>query len=100
MKWKNPQACKNEAYVPTLVEHVANVITHGIWIVPALLGALELIDRASSWSRLLSAIVYGVSLLLLFTVSTVFHSIHYCSLHHHDDHKMRFVNRQTTIVMK
>ncbi|XP_014220719.1 monocyte to macrophage differentiation factor 2 isoform X1 [Trichogramma pretiosum] len=78
VRWMNEQACTNEAYVPTFVEHVANVITHGVWIVPALLGALELIERASSWPKLVSAIVYGTSLLLLFTVSTVFHSIHYC----------------------
>ena len=78
VKWMNQKACKHEAYVPTFVEHVANVATHGIWIVPALLGALELIERAHTWPKLLSAIIYGTSLLLLFTVSTVFHSIHYC----------------------
>jgi monocyte-to-macrophage differentiation protein len=78
VKWMNQQACVNEAYVPTLVEHIANVFTHGIWIVPALLGALELIERASTWPKLLSALIYGSSLLLLFTVSTAFHSIHYC----------------------
>ncbi|OXU27003.1 hypothetical protein TSAR_014655 [Trichomalopsis sarcophagae] len=78
VKWKNEKACAHEAYVPTFVEHVANVFTHGIWIVPALLGALELIERASTKPKLFSAIIYGTSLLLLFTVSTVFHSIHYC----------------------
>ncbi|KAJ8682294.1 hypothetical protein QAD02_018086 [Eretmocerus hayati] len=78
VKWMNNKACTNEAYVPTIVEHVANVLTHGIWIVPALLGALELIGRAYTWPKFISALVYGGSLLLLFTVSTFFHSIHYC----------------------
>ncbi|XP_011497864.1 PREDICTED: monocyte to macrophage differentiation factor isoform X2 [Ceratosolen solmsi marchali] len=86
VKWMNQQACTNEAYVPTIVEHVANVFTHGIWIVPAFLGAFELIERASTWPKLLSALIYGCSLLLLFTVSTIFHSIHYCY------HKGRFVH--------
>ncbi|XP_058798241.1 monocyte to macrophage differentiation factor 2 [Phymastichus coffea] len=75
VQWMNQPT--KEAYVPTYVEHVANVITHGVWIVPALLAALELVVRASTWPKLLSALIYGSSLLLLFTVSTVFHSIHY-----------------------
>ena len=74
----NKQACTNEAYVPTLIEHIANVITHGIWILPALYGALELIQLSSNWPQFISALVYGSSLLLVFTVSTVFHCIHYC----------------------
>ncbi|XP_014213744.1 monocyte to macrophage differentiation factor 2 [Copidosoma floridanum] len=78
VKWMNPKACTNQAYVPTFVEHVANVVSHGIWIVPAFLGALELIERASTWPKLLSALIYGTSLSLLFIVSTVFHGIHYC----------------------
>lgn len=79
VKWMNPRASTNEAYVPTYIEHVANVITHGIWVVPSLLGGLELVKRSSTWTQLVSAWVYGTSLLLVFAVSTFFHSVHYCN---------------------
>ncbi|XP_043282847.1 monocyte to macrophage differentiation factor 2 isoform X2 [Venturia canescens] len=79
VKWMNPRASTNEAYVPTYIEHVANVITHGIWVVPSLLGGLELVKRSLTWTQLVSAWVYGTSLLLVFAVSTFFHSVHYCN---------------------
>ena len=30
IRWKNKPAAPNTAYQPTLVEHVANIITHGV----------------------------------------------------------------------
>jgi hypothetical protein len=30
LKWKNSVAGKNEAYKPTYIEHIANIITHGV----------------------------------------------------------------------
>ncbi|CAK9833019.1 Monocyte to macrophage differentiation factor 2 [Anthophora retusa] len=79
VKWMNPRACTNEAYTPTSVEHMANVATHGIWVLPSILGSLELIRRSTTWTQLISAYVYGTSLILVFTVSTFFHSVHYCN---------------------
>ncbi|XP_012271804.1 monocyte to macrophage differentiation factor isoform X2 [Orussus abietinus] len=79
VRWMNPRPCTNEAYSPTTVEHVANVLTHGIWVMPSLVGMLELMRRSSSWRQLLSACVYGSCLLLVFVVSTTFHSVHYCN---------------------
>lgn len=32
VKWKNPVARKDEAYKPTQIEHVANIITHGVTV--------------------------------------------------------------------
>ena len=29
-EWKNERAKNNNAYVPTMKEHVANIITHGV----------------------------------------------------------------------
>ncbi|XP_033213115.1 monocyte to macrophage differentiation factor 2 isoform X2 [Belonocnema kinseyi] len=73
----NRRACSHEAYTPTFVEHMANVITHGIWIIPSLVAALELLQRSMSWTQFVSATIYGTSLLLVFTVSTFFHCVHY-----------------------
>ncbi|XP_011300063.1 monocyte to macrophage differentiation factor isoform X2 [Fopius arisanus] len=74
----NPRASPNEAYAPTYIEHCANIMTHGIWIVPALLGSIELLRRSITCTQLISALVYGIALLLLFLVSTSFHCVHYC----------------------
>jgi len=77
IKWMNPRACTNEAYIPTSVEHVANVATHGVWIVPSLIASMELLRRSTTWAQHVSAYVYGTSLILLFGVSTIFHTVHY-----------------------
>lgn len=61
------------------VEHLANVTTHGIWVVPAIVAAMQLIWRSQSPSQYLVALVYGVSLALLYIVSTVFHCVFYCN---------------------
>lgn len=80
----NPRACTNEAYIPTPIEHVANVATHGIWVVPSVIGGIELIRRSTTWAQLVSACVYGTSLILVFVVSTFFHSVHYCNHNRYD----------------
>lgn len=79
VKWMNSRACTNEAYTPTSIEHVANVATHGIWVVPSVIGGIELVRRSATWAQFVSASVYGTSLILVFAVSTFFHSVHYCN---------------------
>lgn len=79
IKWMNPRACTNEAYTPTSIEHMANVATHGIWVVPSVIGGIELVRRSATWAQFVSACVYGTSLILVFAVSTFFHSVHYCN---------------------
>lgn len=79
IKWMNPRACTNEAYIPTPIEHIANVATHGIWVVPSVIGSIELVRRSTTWTQIVSAYVYGTSLVLVFAVSTFFHSVHYCN---------------------
>lgn len=79
IKWMNPRACLNNAYVPTTIEHVANITTHGIWIVPSVIGTMELLRRSTTSTQIVSASVYGTSLIMVFAVSTFFHSVHYCN---------------------
>ncbi|XP_014262176.1 monocyte to macrophage differentiation factor [Cimex lectularius] len=78
INWMNERATSDKAYVPTTVEHIANVITHGVWVLPSAYGSYELLARSSSWSHFWAAVVYGISLFLCFTVSTIFHSVFYC----------------------
>ncbi|KAG5889968.1 hypothetical protein JTB14_020256 [Gonioctena quinquepunctata] len=60
IQWMNRKALPKEAYCPTPVEHVANIITHGIWIIPSVFGMMELVNRSKD-------------------VSTSFHCVFYCN---------------------
>lgn len=77
----NKKASAKEAYCPTPVEHIANILTHGIWILPSILATWELIKRSESNAQYLSAFVYGATLVFLFTVSTSFHCVFYHNKH-------------------
>lgn len=61
------------------IEQIANVVTHGIWIIPALCCAIQLLWRSDNTSKIFVAMVYGISLILLFFVSTFFHCAFYCN---------------------
>lgn len=74
----NEPALPQEAYRPTPIEHVANIITHGIWILPSISATLELISRSKDGDQMLSALIYGATLIFLFTVSTSFHCVFFC----------------------
>lgn len=91
IKWMNPRACANEAYTPTFIEHVANVVTHGIWVVPSVIGSLELISRSTTWTQLVSAYVYGTCLILVFAVSTFFHSVHFYNYNRYVQEPLNFI---------
>ncbi|XP_073976117.1 monocyte to macrophage differentiation factor 2 isoform X1 [Rhodnius prolixus] len=78
IQWMNERATSDKAYVPTSAEHIANMITHGMWVLPSAYGSFHLVTRSTSWAHFWAAFVYGLSLILCFTVSTVFHSVFYC----------------------
>ncbi|CAH1188370.1 unnamed protein product [Phyllotreta striolata] len=79
IQWMNQPARPQEAYCPTPIEHVANILTHGIWIIPSITATIELIKRSKDNDQMLSALVYGATLIFLFTVSTLFHCVFYCN---------------------
>ena len=59
-------------------EEMANAITHGTGIVAALVGLVVLTTYASAHGtavHLVSSLVFGFSLVVLYTASTVYHSI-------------------------
>lgn len=67
--------CKQHAYNPTNVEQFANIISHGINIPFAVMAVYYMANRSDDRNERLCTIVYGSSLVLLFTVSTLFHVI-------------------------
>ncbi|CAM1322687.1 MMD (predicted) [Pycnogonum litorale] len=72
----NCKAVGNSAYEPTDFEHLANVVTHGIWIVPSFMGLVLLVQSAGQ-HQYLSAVIYGLATFSLFFISTMFHSVFY-----------------------
>ncbi|XP_049544993.1 monocyte to macrophage differentiation factor [Anopheles darlingi] len=79
VKLKNPRAARGCAYIPTEVEHIANVLTHGMWVLPSIYGGFHLYWRSYTIAQTLAAIIYGISLSMLFLVSTCFHCVCYCN---------------------
>ncbi|KAF0299236.1 Monocyte to macrophage differentiation factor 2 [Amphibalanus amphitrite] len=75
IKWKNERGRHGEAYKPTDVEHIANIITHGVWILPSIFFALSLYRESDVYYEAYASVIYGSALILLFSVSTVFHLI-------------------------
>jgi len=75
IKWKNNPPPKNEAYRPTSIEHSANILSHGLWVLPITWYSYCLILSASTPKQYFAAWVYGCVLVGLFSVSTCFHMI-------------------------
>jgi hemolysin III len=62
----------------TLREELANALTHGLGAIAALAGGAVLITLAAVWGdgwQIASAIVFAVTLLLLYLASTLYHAI-------------------------
>ncbi|KAL4241011.1 hypothetical protein ACF0H5_001790 [Mactra antiquata] len=74
-KMKNARAKHGEHYVPTDLEHIANMITHGIWILPSLYGLKMMQENASSYKEVVTLLIYGMALFFLFTTSTLYHCL-------------------------
>lgn len=77
-KWMNPRAKPGDQYNPTEVEHYANVFTHGLVIIPSIIGAIYMSSYSKTSDQFRTSIIYGISLILLFTVSTLFHLFSLC----------------------
>ncbi|XP_044758450.1 monocyte to macrophage differentiation factor isoform X1 [Coccinella septempunctata] len=90
INWKNPRAPPNQAYLPTYIEQIANVITHAIWVLPSVIATRELFQRSQSEAQSLSALIYGSTLIFLFVVST---SFHYVFFYKKDRYLVNFLHR-------
>lgn len=71
--------CRESEKECSLAEEIANAITHGIGAMLSIAGLTLLVVLAVRFDdgiRVFSAIVFGVSLILLYLVSTLYHSFH------------------------
>ncbi len=62
----------------TLKEEILNSITHGLGAVLAICGTILMIVQSvnhNSTSALVNSLIYGISLILLYTMSTMYHAI-------------------------
>ncbi|XP_013404591.1 monocyte to macrophage differentiation factor 2 isoform X2 [Lingula anatina] len=73
----NCRARPGSAYVPTDVEHIANMVTHGIWILPSFAAGVWMVNLAHTPLQYLTSVIYGMALMALFITSTTFHTISY-----------------------
>ena len=58
-----------------ITNEVLNAVTHGIGVVLSIVGFVFLLKKADSGLHYVSFTIYGVSLLLLFLASTLYHSL-------------------------
>ncbi|EDO38023.1 predicted protein [Nematostella vectensis] len=88
-RFKNPKPKNGQAYQPTRHEQIANIATHGVFMIPTIfaLHALHHLAQDKSSSHKVIAWVYGVSLILIFSVSTFFH----VACMHGKSSKLRFI---------
>ncbi|KAJ7340237.1 hypothetical protein OS493_002969 [Desmophyllum pertusum] len=73
----NSPAGKNEAYQPTVIEQTANIISHGLFVLPAVYAAFLLHQNSGllSATHRFIAQVYGTAFVLIFSISTLFHVV-------------------------
>uniref|UniRef100_G3NYW4 Monocyte to macrophage differentiation-associated 2a n=1 Tax=Gasterosteus aculeatus TaxID=69293 RepID=G3NYW4_GASAC len=73
-RFMNCRVPASRRYQPTEYEHAANCATHGLWILPSLVGGSVLhFLSVDQWQRL-AAWLYGSGLTGLFVTSTLFHT--------------------------
>lgn len=61
----------------TIGEEIANSISHGIMALFGITALVLLIIKSSTGKEYLSAFVFGLSIIMLYTMSTIYHSMRY-----------------------
>ncbi|XP_034151481.1 monocyte to macrophage differentiation factor 2 isoform X2 [Esox lucius] len=74
-RFMNGRVPASSRYQPTDYEHAANCATHGLWIIPSLVGGSVLYFLSVDQWQAMAAWLYGVGLSGLFVSSTLFHTV-------------------------
>nr|XP_018903029.1 PREDICTED: monocyte to macrophage differentiation factor isoform X1 [Bemisia tabaci] len=73
IRWMNSVSNSKVRYDPTPIEHIMNILTHGLVIVPSIYGGIVLVQQSQNFRQIFAAVIYGISLVFIFTMSTLFH---------------------------
>uniref|UniRef100_A0A674D822 Monocyte to macrophage differentiation associated 2 n=1 Tax=Salmo trutta TaxID=8032 RepID=A0A674D822_SALTR len=74
-RFMNGRVPSSKRYRPTDYEHAANCATHGLWIIPSLVGGSVLYFLSVDQWQAAAAWLYGAGLSGLFISSTLFHTV-------------------------
>ncbi|XP_042170670.1 monocyte to macrophage differentiation factor 2-like isoform X5 [Oncorhynchus tshawytscha] len=74
-RFMNGRVPSSRRYQPTDYEHAANCATHGLWIIPSLVGGSVLYFLSVDQWQAAAAWLYGAGLSGLFISSTLFHTV-------------------------
>ncbi|XP_042561453.1 monocyte to macrophage differentiation factor 2a [Clupea harengus] len=80
-RFMNCRVPSTKRYQPTEYEHAANCATHGLWIIPSILGGSLLYFQSDDHWKALTAWMYGSGLSGLFIMSTMFHTVSWKKSH-------------------
>ncbi|MBE5809144.1 MAG: hypothetical protein E7317_12515 [Clostridiales bacterium] len=65
---------RNEPPVRSLLEEIGNAVTHGVGALLSIAGFVLLLLRSDTPAKLLASCFYGICLILLFTMSCLYHA--------------------------
>ena len=65
----------------SLGEEIANAVSHGIGALAGIAGLVLLLIKSDSFAEVASSIIFGFGMILLYTMSTLYHSFCFLSFH-------------------
>lgn len=58
----------------SLGEEIANAISHGIAALCGIAGLVLMLIKSNTWQETMSSLIFGLGILLLYTMSTLYHA--------------------------
>lgn len=61
----------------TIGEEIANAISHGIMAIFGIVATILLLIKAQGFKEIVSVLIFGLSIIILYTMSTIYHALHH-----------------------